>query len=236
MPYNELLAEVYKALAERISLASVIDSANAESALAADVASPNDDFVEEGNAFARSLAEWPPFPDTVEALNGLKRLGYKLVILSNVDDASIKGMTLPRLDPESYLMPTRLSTGGAPPGKKSTKKTGSDPLFTLVLTAQQLGAYKPDPRVLSSALEIIHSRLGVAKEDVLMVAQSLFHDHVPAKSLGLGSVWIDREGSEMGLDVAEGERNEDGKGRIWDWRFRTLREMVASVEEEKSRS
>ena len=90
LPYNELLAQVYKALAERIALASAVDSTSPDSALAADVAGPSNDSVEEeGAAFARSLADWPPFPDTVEALKGLKRLGYKLVILSNVDDASI---------------------------------------------------------------------------------------------------------------------------------------------------
>ena len=30
------------------------------------------------------------------------------------------------------------------------------------------------------------------RERILHVAQSLFHDHVPAKSLGLSTVWIDR--------------------------------------------
>jgi 2-haloacid dehalogenase len=41
--------------------------------------------VGEQAAFAQSVADWQPFPDSVEALRALKRK-YKLVILSNVDD------------------------------------------------------------------------------------------------------------------------------------------------------
>jgi FMN phosphatase YigB (HAD superfamily) len=33
---------------------------------------------------------------------------------------------------------------------------------------------------------------GVANDQVLHVAQSLYHDHVPAKELGLRTVWVNR--------------------------------------------
>lgn len=237
MPYSQLLAEVYKTLSERIPLASIVESTSTETALEADLpksspSSSSGDIEADANEFSRSLANWPPFSDTVEALNALKRLGFKLVILSNVDDASIQTMTLPRLDPKTYAMPTRAGTGGVIPGsgEKSTK-LGGDPLFAEVLTAQQLGAYKPDPRVLTSALEIIKSKYGVSKDDVLMVAQSLFHDHVPAKALGLATVWINRQGSEMGLDVMG--RKGDDANQLWDWEFETLGEMAGAVETEK---
>jgi 2-haloacid dehalogenase len=60
--------------------------------------------------------------------------------------------------------------------------------FDHVITAQQAGSYKPDHRNFELAFE----RIGRPRERILHVAQSLFHDHVPAKALGLTTVWIDR--------------------------------------------
>jgi 2-haloacid dehalogenase len=60
--------------------------------------------------------------------------------------------------------------------------------FDWVVTAQQAGAYKPSHRNFERAFETIEA----PRERILHVAQSLFHDHVPAKELGLSSVWIDR--------------------------------------------
>ena len=39
---------------------------------------------------------------------------------------------------------------------------------------------------------------GVSGDRILRVAQSLWHDHVPAARLGLGSVWVDRGGAMGG--------------------------------------
>ncbi len=66
--------------------------------------------------------------------------------------------------------------------------------FDDVITAQQAGAYKPDERPFLLAFE----RLGVPRERILHVAQSLWHDHVTAKQLGLTSVWINRRGGRPG--------------------------------------
>ena len=65
-PYREILAAVYKRLADewRISVAW-----------------------DECLAYGLSVGDWPAFPDTVEALRYLKK-HYKLVILSNVDNQS----------------------------------------------------------------------------------------------------------------------------------------------------
>lgn len=60
--------------------------------------------------------------------------------------------------------------------------------FDVAITAQQVGSYKPDRRNFRVALE----RLGVGVDRVLHVAQSLYHDHVPAKELGFTTVWINR--------------------------------------------
>ena len=66
--------------------------------------------------------------------------------------------------------------------------------FDWVVTAEQAGAYKPDERPFELAFE----RLGLPRERILHVAQSLFHDHVTAKRLGLTTVWIDRRGHREG--------------------------------------
>ncbi len=66
--------------------------------------------------------------------------------------------------------------------------------FDDVVTAQQAGAYKPDERPFRIALE----RAGVPQDRVLHVAQSLWHDHVTARRLGLTSVWINRRAGRSG--------------------------------------
>jgi 2-haloalkanoic acid dehalogenase type II len=87
---------------------------------------------------------------------------FRLVILSNVDHASF-ARSLPRL-------------GVA---------------FDAVYTAQDIGSYKPDPRNFTYLLDRLEEQ-GVAKTQVLHVAQSLFHDHLPANAIGMSSAWIDR--------------------------------------------
>ena len=43
-----------------------------------------------------------------------------------------------------------------------------------------------------------HERIGVPRERILHVAQSLYHDHVPAKQLGMTTVWINRRAGRGG--------------------------------------
>jgi 2-haloacid dehalogenase len=72
--------------------------------------------------------------------------------------------------------------------------------FDYVITAQQAGSYKPD----HANFELAFERIDEPRERILHVAQSLFHDHVPAKALGMTSVWIDRRqgrGGGASLDV-----------------------------------
>src|SRR5690625_445800 len=66
-----------------------------------------------------------------------------------------------------------------------------------VITAEDVGAYKPaDPHF--EALEATLRDLEVDRSQLLHVAQSLFHDHVPAKRHGLDSVWINRRHDRPG--------------------------------------
>lgn len=66
--------------------------------------------------------------------------------------------------------------------------------FDWIVTAQSIGGYKPDER----NFEVAFARIGLPRERILHVAQSLFHDHVPAKRLGLSTVWIDRRQGRPG--------------------------------------
>jgi putative hydrolase of the HAD superfamily len=63
--------------------------------------------------------------------------------------------------------------------------------FAAVITAEDVGAYKPADNHFR-ALERTLDDLGIARSALLHVAQSLFHDHVPARKAGLRSVWINR--------------------------------------------
>jgi 2-haloacid dehalogenase len=119
-------------------------------------------------AFAASLPRWPPFPDTVAALARLATR-YRLVILSNVDDDLFE---------------------------RTARRLGTN--FDAVITAQQVGSYKPALGHFTTARD----RLGLNPENWLHVAQSLYHDHVPAKSLGLRTVWVDRPSRLEGTGLA----------------------------------
>ncbi|MCC6785425.1 MAG: haloacid dehalogenase type II [Planctomycetes bacterium] len=127
---------------------------------------------EAARRFAASVGDWPPFPDTVAALQTLATR-YALVVLSNVDRNSF-ARTAARLK--------------AP--------------FTRVCTAEEIGSYKPDLRNFRFMLEAL-ARDGIASDRVLHVAQSLYHDHVPAKALGLATVHVDRRAGRGGGAVIE---------------------------------
>ena len=71
----------------------------------------------------------------------------------------------------------------------SAEKLGVE--FDWVVTSEDVGEYKPSLRNFRVALK----RMGVEKNEVLHVAQSLFHDVEPARTLGLTSVWVNRAGA-----------------------------------------
>lgn len=148
----------------------------------------------ESEAFGATVGEWPAFPDSVDALRRLSKY-FKLVILSNVD-------------------------------RESFSKTNSGPLqgFPLdrIITAQDIGSYKPDLRNFEYMLKNVKEKFGIEKDEIIQTAQSQFHDHHPAKKMGLKSSWIVRPGAIMGNRAEE----------IYDWKFDTLGEMADAVEAE----
>ena len=67
--------------------------------------------------------------------------------------------------------------------------------FDYIITAQMAGSYKPD----LNNFHVAFAKIAEPRERILHVAQSLFHDHVPAKQLGMTSVWIDRRHNRDGF-------------------------------------
>ena len=66
--------------------------------------------------------------------------------------------------------------------------------FDWIITAEQARSYKPSLNNFRLAI----ARIGLPLEQWVHVAQSLYHDHVPAKSLGLDTVWINRRAGKSG--------------------------------------
>jgi 2-haloacid dehalogenase len=71
--------------------------------------------------------------------------------------------------------------------------------FDHIITAQQAGAYKPSLKIFELAL----SRVGVPAHRVLHVGQSLYHDVLPAQSLGLATVWVNRPSPRAGVGAVK---------------------------------
>lgn len=113
--------------------------------------------------FGRSLPDWPPFPDSGAALRYLGE-HFRLIVLSNVSRAGFAS--------SADALETR---------------------FDAVYTAEDIGSYKPDPRNFRYLIAGCEQDFGIRKTELLHVAQSLYHDHVPALAAGLSTAWIDRQ-------------------------------------------
>jgi 2-haloacid dehalogenase len=115
--------------------------------------------------FGGSVVDWPAFPDSHDALAELQK-HFKLVVITNCDDDLFAA---------------------------SAERLGIK--FDEVITAQQVGSYKPNIENFHFAHAKVERTLGITKDRILHVAQSLFHDHGPAKSIGMTSVHIKRRGN-----------------------------------------
>lgn len=253
MLYYELLAQVHEVLEQRLKAlssqtvdgstldgtapqaTSVENSTSGASTSAEDPADSGSQASDPHTAFGNSIKNWPIFPDTSEALRRLSK-HYKLVVLSNVDRESFQS-TLAILsegqkpsDITPYLYPT------SNPDKfwHPRNTQGSRSPFTVVATAQDTGCYKPALEGFQSLLDYAQSHpdlLGDAQLDgdvkskVLVVAQSLTHDHIPAHQLGISSVWIDRQAAVTCNKLPDGQVP-------YTWKFETLGEMADAVEKE----
>jgi 2-haloacid dehalogenase len=112
------------------------------------------------DAFVKAWPDMAVFTDVAPALNALAEAGWRLAILTNCDD-DLFATTAPRLP-----VP-----------------------FDLVVTAEQVRGYKPDP----GHFRRFADRTGATPATWIHVANSWVHDILPAARLGLRSVWVDRD-------------------------------------------
>jgi 2-haloacid dehalogenase len=173
--YSDLLAVVYKRLAEEWGAAVTID---------------------ECENYGHSVRHWPAFADSPDALRYLKKF-YKLIILSNVDNRSF-------------------SFSNAALGIQ----------FDAIYTAEDIGSYKPEDRNFVYLLEHV-GNLGLAKSDILHTAESLFHDHVPARRHGLANCWIYRRHAQEGF----GATMDPGQTPKLDFKFNSMAELAKAHRE-----
>jgi 2-haloacid dehalogenase len=123
----------------------------------------------EQQSLPESLADWVPFPDTINALHQLKTR-FKLGIISNVDD-DLFAATARRLQTD----------------------------FDYVITAGQARAYKPSKKI----FELAKQRLGAEPGSWLHAGQSIYHDVIPAKSIGIATAWVNRPSIRPGAGAAK---------------------------------
>jgi 2-haloalkanoic acid dehalogenase type II len=130
------------------------------------------------------------WPPFADSHDALTRLSkrFALIILSNVDRMSFA---------------------------RSNRKLGVD--FDRIITAEDVGAYKPSSRNFEVLISELRS-LDVAPNQLLHVAESLFHDHEPAKRMGLSTVWIHRRHAVEGF----GATPPPGGDTRPDWTFPSM--------------
>jgi 2-haloacid dehalogenase len=139
-------------------------------------------------------ASVPDWPAFPDSADALAHLKrhFQLVILSNVDRASFA---------------------------TSNRKLGVT--FDAIYTAEDVGSYKPDPRNFDYLLRHLAER-GIGKEQILHTAESLYHDHIPAKRIGLATCWIHRRAGKEGHGATSVPRSEVKP----DFRFESLAAMA----------
>lgn len=118
--------------------------------------------------FAASPSEWPAYLDSHAGLK-LLQAGAKIGALSNIDDASLAS---------------------------SCRKLNFD--FDVTVTAERVGAYKPDWPHFHTALADL-AAMGIDRERILHVGQSLRADITPANRLGMKCAWVNRGDRLLGL-------------------------------------
>jgi 2-haloacid dehalogenase len=143
---------------------------------------------------ARFGASVPDWPAFPDSPAALAYLKqhYKLVILSNVHRAGFEA---------------------------SNRRLGVT--FDAIYTAQDIGSYKPSPANFQYLLDHL-AEIGVRRAEILHTAQSLFHDHMPAKKFGLASAWIDRRHDQSGW----GATTPAPADVTYDFRFPSLQAMA----------
>ena len=125
---------------------------------------------DDATALVSTIPHWPPFADVGRALAELRKEGWKLALLTNCD-RDIIALTQRRL-PAS---------------------------FDVVVTAEDVSAYKPDP----AHFVRFESTFGSSADAWIHVAQSYFHDIKPTHDLGITRIWVNRQGEKDDPSLAD---------------------------------
>jgi 2-haloacid dehalogenase len=124
----------------------------------------------DATALVSTIPYWPPFADVGPALRELRKEGWSLALLTNCD-RDIIALTQKRLP-----VP-----------------------FDAVVTAEDVSAYKPDPR----HFLLFQSTFGASADAWIHVAQSYFHDIKPTSELGITRIWVNRQGEKDDPSLAD---------------------------------
>ena len=137
------------------------------------------------------------WPIFPDTTDALRRLKetHALVILSNVDNRSFS---------------------------RSNELLGI--AFDAIYTAEDIGSYKPDMANFQYMLHTL-SDTGVKNHQVLHVAESMFHDHVPARQVPLDNCWIHRRWERSGY----GATMNPGNDADYNFRFTSMAEFADAV-------
>ncbi|KPI40161.1 uncharacterized protein AB675_11505 [Cyphellophora attinorum] len=161
---------------------------------------------EEAAAFGSkdTIASWPTFEGTFEALSYLSTR-YRLVALSNIDKFAWNITAA------------------------SDKSSLGEIFWWKVFTAEDFGTdmKRADDAKLEKLIEYATSQ-GFDKSQIIHVAQSLGHDHAPAKRLGLSSVFLIGDGPVWGKE-AESKMALDKELVGYAWRCKDLKEFAELV-------
>jgi 2-haloacid dehalogenase/putative hydrolase of the HAD superfamily len=137
-----------------------------------------------------SVQYWPPFKETNQALQKVKKK-YQIGLISNIDD-KLLGQT-----------------------RRHLKTATGQPLdFDLVVTAQQVRSYKPDPAHFTEC----ERRIG-GKKGWVHIAASYYHDVEPCLKKKIPVIWVNRDGAEL----EPGQKKPDAE-------VKTLKEALKLIE------
>jgi len=96
--------------------------------------------------------------------------------------------------------------------------------FDSVITAQQARSYKPSINNFQMALRT----LALSPDRLLHAAQSIYHDVVPARSLGISTVWVNRKSARPGIGAVRGSATLASENRA-DLEVSDLASLAAAV-------
>jgi FMN phosphatase YigB (HAD superfamily) len=97
-----------------------------------------------------------------------------------------------------------------------------------IYTAQDAGFYKPNLRNFDYMFERVRRDLGILPHEILHVAQSLTHDMVPATSMGMTKVWINRRHNVEGYGATAPPQGEYSI----EWEFNSMEDFVKVHQQE----